>query len=207
MRRVLWLLGLAVLLALVGIPLAGAIRDGFQGWRSERAARAQQAECERIQAANEVPPPDLPARPGDRDRFPRSSFVVRYVGHYGFAVDTGRSTVTKDMIIAADTTVSMRLPDAQLDSLYERCLADRLFDTSMNQQPHEGWAGAGDHGGELVVRAGGLENRLSWLPASFSDHWTDEWKRLHRIVGMVQRMAMQHPAYRALPPPTGLYFD
>lgn len=207
MRRLLQLLGLAVLFALVAIPLTGAGRDAVKGWQEERKARAEHAERERIYRANEVPPPALPARPGDRDRFPRGSFAIQYVGHHGFAVDTGAGTATKDMIAGRDTTIVLRLADAQVDSLYELCLADRLFDTVQNQRLPQGWARARDGGGDLVVQAGGLKNRLWWSPAGSGVPWTADRKRLSRIVRMIQWMVEQHPAYRALPQPTGHYYD
>ena len=68
------------------------------------------------------------AAKGDRERYPRRGFGIVFESQWGFAVDTFAGRVTKDLVSIPDTTIDLRLSDAQLDTLYDAVLRMRLFD-------------------------------------------------------------------------------
>ena len=153
------------------------------------------------------PPRPLPLRPGDRERYPRRGFGLVFESSWGERIDTFAGEATKDLCALPDTTIELRLSDAQLDTLYDAVICMRLFDYP---EPHPPARGTGilcpSSKSRLVVRAGDATKVLTWE----SGDWpllqvSDEWKRLRALTRTVSRMVASHPAYRALPPPSGSY--
>ena len=152
---------------------------------------------------NAQPPRPLPERKGDRERYPRRGFGLVLEDTRGFRVDTFAGTATKDMIGLPDTTIALRFSDAQLDTLYDAVIRMRLFD---DPGPIPYLA----HGEtRLTVRAGPSTRVLAWSHGYF---WpprpiSDGEKRLHALLDTIGRMVSTDPAFRALPPPKGIYID
>jgi len=156
------------------------------------------------------PPRPMPERKGDRERYPRRGFGLELQYSRGFRVDTFLGLATKDMIGEPDTTIALRLSDAQLDTLYEAVIGMRLFDFSGPTPPFhwkadesnsERWA-------RLTVRAGSSRKVLEWS----AEYWRprpmpDEWKRFVALERTIGRMVMADPGFRALPRPKGVYTD
>jgi len=69
------------------------------------------------------------------------------------------------------------------------------------------WAGCEHWGGIVTVSAGNAENSFEWNYWSMREPWSDDHKRVDSYVRMLRRMVDQHPAYRALPEPSGMYID
>ena len=115
--------------------------------------------------------------------------------------------MTKDLVLAGDTTIVLILSPAELDTLYAY-YRDLRIDTL--PEPHP----AIDPMSimmpmfttRLRIRSGGREREFIWesgrdpVPASAL-----EWQRLHRFVTVVRRVVQERPEYRALPAPTGGY--
>ena len=157
------------------------------------------------------PPRQLPERKGDRERYRRSGFGLILESTRGLGVDTFAGTATKDMIGLPDTTIAMRLSDAQLDTLYDMVIHIRLFD---NPGPMPQLASNHGFGYEsrLTVRAGSSTRVFTWSHDYFWPIYRphplpDDWKRFSALLDTIGRMVRTHPAYAALPPPKGIYID
>jgi hypothetical protein len=155
------------------------------------------------------PPRSLPERKGDRERYPRRGFGLELRYGRGFRVDTFLSLATKDMIAGPDTTIALKLSDAQLDTLYDTVIRMRLFDYPGPPPPsHSPTSYDSDHSASLTVRAGQARKELSWSWDDFRPQpLPDEWKRFDRLERMIGRMVRADSAFRALPPPQGFYID
>lgn len=154
-----------------------------------------------------VAPPELPRRVADQKRFPRATFGFVLEAGYGERIDTFNGVVTKDLVDDPDTTVELKLSDAELDTLYERALAIRLFDYP---EPHpliESMSGMQPHGTmRLQVRAGTRDITLEWDTGRVPGGKTvDEWKRLYEWIRLARKIVANRPEYRSLPGARGGY--
>jgi len=156
---------------------------------------------------NLQPPRAQPERERDRTRYPRSAFWLSFSDATGFAIDTKAGTVTQDRILDPDTTIAMRLSDAQIDTLYEDALRCRLLEMPQPAQLQAFACGGEKWSGVLNVQAGAARNSLRWLPWSRVDQWSDDHKRLDAYIEELQRMVHNAPGFRALPRPRGNYID
>jgi hypothetical protein len=146
------------------------------------------------------PPRPLRERKGDRQRHPRRGFG--FALQDGLHVDTFAGTAT-NMRGLPDTTIELRLSDAQLDTLYGAVIHMRLFDDRKLQSV------LGSHGflgSRLTLRAGASTKALAWDRQGFwafygyhREPLPDEWKRFDRLLRMIDRMVEADSAYRALP--------
>jgi hypothetical protein len=132
---------------------------------------------------------------------------VNYQDATGFAVDTKAGTVTQDRVSDPDTTIAMRLTEAQIDTLYEDALRYRLLEMPPPGQLSEFWSGAGKWTGVVTPHAGAFQQSLRWAPWTRSELWSGNHKRLDAYVNELQRMVHNAPAYRALPRPRSNYID
>jgi hypothetical protein len=155
------------------------------------------------------PPRSLPERKSDRERYPRRGFGLELQSGRGLRVDTFLGLATKDMIGAPDTTIALRLSDAQLDTLYDAMIRMRLFDYPGPAPPlHSPTSYHSDRWASLTVRAGPARKELSWEQDYFRPRpMPDEWKRFDHLERMIVRMVLADSGFRALPPPKGYYVD
>lgn|SRR5262245_5290545 len=166
-----------------------AVANRYTRWRNAQPARV------------------LPSRPGDRERYPRRDFGLVLEGNTGERVDTRAGLVTKDLVELPDTTVQLRLSEAQLDSLYAAVIRMRIFDVP---EPHPKPAlpplACPNFKTRLLVRAGDATRSFMW---ESTDLWgtalSDDWKRLFALTDMLVRMVQADPVYRALPSARGAY--
>jgi hypothetical protein len=161
----------------------------------------------RFRDRNQQPPLQLPERTEDRARYPRETFEVRFVNDNGFGIDTASGMVNYDRIDDPDTMIALRLSDAQLDTLYEEALKNRLFEMEEPLPLGTRWAGAEHWGGMLTVKSGALERSFRWDVWNPTANWTDGHKRINSYVGTLERMVVTSPVYRAMPRPKGMYID
>jgi hypothetical protein len=150
------------------------------------------------------PPQELPIRPIDYVRFPRAgfSFVLGY--STGFEIDTFHGTVTKDLVEDRDTTVTLRLSPAEMDSIYQAMIAMRFFDLPQPHPPfHEEHMVVPMTGITYEAHAGPAVQRLEWSTGDRRP--SDDWKRLHRLVRRIEDMVERKPEWQALPRPRGAY--
>jgi hypothetical protein len=101
----------------------------------------------------------------------------------------------------------MQLAPAQLDTLYEDALGDRLFEMPQPAYIGTQWAGGEHWGGWLTARSGAMSNALRWDAWTMNVRWSDDHKRLNAYVSELVRMVKSLPEYRALPRPKGNYID
>jgi hypothetical protein len=154
------------------------------------------------------PPRPLPERKGDRERYPRRGFGLELQYARGFRVDTFLGMATKDMVERPDTTISMRLSEAQLDTLYDAVIRMRLFDYPGPAPPFHSSMGSSDHWSRLTVRAGESRKVLEWYWEYFRPRpMPDEWKRFANLEHTIGRMVRADSAYRALPSAKRTYID
>jgi hypothetical protein len=150
------------------------------------------------------PPQELPIRPIDYLRFPRAGFgfILRY--STGFEVDTFRGTMTKDLVLDPDTTITLRLSPAEMDSVYQAMIAMRLFDLPQPHPPFHSESGAQpSYATTLEAHAGSAVEHLEW--STFDQRPSDDWKRLDRLIRMIEAMVEREPEWEALPEPRGGY--
>jgi hypothetical protein len=205
-RTILFIAALLVVLACVAPPAWFQARSIYSTWLEARQRHADAERFARIRAFNARPPVPLVDRPADRATYPRESFAVSFVDENGFGVDTGKGTVTQDRISDPDTTVAMRLSPAELDTLYDDAIRDRLFE--MPQPRPLPWIYFGSHwSGVLTLGAGSARHSLQWDLWTWNEPWSDDHKRLNSYVRKLARMAKKSPAYRVLPRPRGMYID
>lgn len=207
LRSILFAVAAAIVVLCLAPPAWFQAKSIFANWQEVERARAATARMARVREWNRRPPALLPERSGDRNRYPRQSFVVSYIDGNGFAIDTAVGTVTYDRIVDPDTTIAMRLTTAQLDTLYKAALLDRLFDMPQPWRIPSQWAGAEHWGGDLTVGAGSVRHALRRDSWGGTEPWTDDHKRLQAFVAELRRMVEASPVYRALPRPRGNYID
>jgi len=204
-RRGIW-----ALIALAGLALAFV---SFGGWEelnrllgvvTHRGVAFVDHGISDDEAFLRRPPAELPIRPIDYVRFPRAGFGFVLAHGTGFEINTFRGTVTKDLVGDPDTTIALRLSPPEMDSVYQAMIAMRFFDLP---RPHPLF-----HSEHLVVPSTGttLEahsglavEHLEW--STFDRRPSDDWKRLDRLILMIEDMVHRKPEWQALPEPNGAY--
>ena len=146
------------------------------------------------------PPAVLPIRPDDDRRFPLSGFSFKFWNNHGERIDTAEGKVTKDLVGDPDTTTSLVLTKAELDSIRKRMIEIRLFD--MESRHPAGFAAGG---GQLEVTAGGVTKRLDCAGVSGESYPPDDWKRMRDLMDFIRDIVAARPEYKALPPARGAY--
>jgi hypothetical protein len=188
---------LASALAFFGPVVWPEIKLAFERWPEERRARAHDELVARNAAENRRPPRPLPHHPGDRAAYLRESFSVRYQAQYGFMVDTRLGIAVQERMPEPDSTYTLMWTPSQIDTLYEAALASRMFSMSQPELPSPENDPAA---GTLTLRSSAGEVSFHWRPPTDELVWSDDFKRIHAYVLMVDRMVWAHPATRALPP-------
>lgn len=142
----------------------------------------------------------------DSWRFPRSGFGFLLESGYGEKVDTFSGLVTKDMVGDPDTTIRLRLTEAELDTIYQAAIAIRLFDYPEPCPPQVGNPWVPSTTMRLKIRAGWVTKEFSWEtgygPAVGAE---DEWRGLRQFVRLIERVVENRSEYRALPRAKGGY--
>ena len=185
---------------MVGPVIWGAASDAYHAIAEPIIQRYQRWSDAR-------PPWPLPERRGDRQRYPRRGFGLVLECETGERVDTFAGTATKDLCMLPDTTIELRLSEAQLDTLYDTVVRMRIFDLPEHPRPRRTMVFVSSFGTRFVVRAGETAKVFTWRDGDPSPPLPYEWKRLFAVVNSLRRMVTSHPAYRALPPPKGIYID
>ncbi len=147
----------------------------------------------------------LPLRQGDFAKYPRENFGFVLERSLGEKIDTFAGVATKDMVIGPDTTIALRLTEAELDTIYNKVIAIRFFDYPMflwndprtQMSPQESL--------HLEVRVGDVVKDLRWTTGEPVPELVQQRKRLGELVGLIQRMVTSHAEYQALPPARGGY--
>jgi len=209
LRRILLSFSVAFSLLLIFgfAPSWDGLRIKYESWRESIRLKEQREQAARNRQLNEQPPAMLPVRPGDRARYPRQTFAIRYVDENGFGIDTASGMANFDRITDADTMIALRLTDARLDSLYEEALHDRMFEMQQPGYLSGSWGGSEHWGGELTLWAGGSSRVFRWDFWNPTASWTDDHKRLDAFVATLKRMVVTSSEYRKMPPPKGAYID
>lgn len=156
---------------------------------------------------------DLPVRAGRkpegeaeyRRRFPRAQFAIQYAdGRQQF--DSIDSTFIRAFGSVRDTTLSLRLSEAELDALYEDTVSTRLMDVGT---PHPDYprnlASAlvrTDRPSSLFIRCGIEVRQFTWygLRAPRKPDATSEWGRLIAVYRRVQQTLAGQSELRVLSP-------
>jgi len=89
-----------------------------------------------------------------------------------------------------------------MDTVYQTMIAMRFFDLRKPLYDEESMAQPSFRT-TLEARAGLAANHLEW--ASYDRRPSDEWKRLFRLVRMIENMVWRKPEWNALPEPRGGY--
>ena len=152
------------------------------------------------------PPRNLPLRAGDLERYPRRGFGMVFECEPDFRVDTFAGTASNPGG-SPDTTIRLRLSDAQLDTLYGAVIRMRFFDYPEPHPPIRRALGmVPSFRRRLLVRAGGATKTLAWETGVRPESpIPDAWKRVYALARLVARMVEADPAYRSLPSPRGGY--
>ena len=142
---------------------------------------------------------------------PKPHFDFLYSQGLGTRISTYDSTLTKDEVIDPDTTITFVLPQADVDSVYNRMMEIHFFDL---QEPHPVWP-IGCHGGflpdtqiRLEATLGDKTKRLEWSTDRFPCilYATEgDWPKLRELERMILRILYRQPAFQALPEPQGAY--
>jgi len=153
---------------------------------------------------NQLPARPLPLRKRDLERYPRAGFRLALDRH-DFRLDTVAGTLTrKGFYEQPETTIAMRLSDAQLDTVYAAVMSMRLFDITMPRPPFIPYDST-QWGTRLTVRAGGTTRRLqrgeSDQVVLLSRLVPDDVKRFNGLIATIDRMVRSDSAFRALPRP------
>lgn len=200
--------GLGVFLQPAVVPFAESLGTDVQ----------RALELPKVQAARRAARALRP-RPGDTVRFPRDGFALVLASEHGTKLDTRAGTMTVDRIEDPDTTILLRLSEAELDTLFREAIAIRLFDELVLDPEHKDTAAISSSDRcWLWVCAGAREREFRWQSYALVDgRWADEswaagraaddWKRLREFVGHAAGIARRHAEYRALPPARGTYID
>jgi len=163
--------------------------------------------------------PAHPSPPARRIANPRrhapAGFAFRYEDAMGNRIDTIDGSATKDRNSDRDTTIALRLTRDELDAIWQRMAAMRVFDLPDTGQ----WmwrggarprltalamstASAGaDEWVRLDVRVGTRLKSMQW-PGSMRfnlESASDDMLRLQALVNRIWFEVAQHRAYRALP--------
>ena len=195
--------GLVFVIFLVSPPAWDALKLEYSQWQDERAEQWLRKRAERIRVLNQAPLPRLPERPGDRARFPRQSFRVTFDGQ-GFGIDTFSGVFYYG---PRDTTIIVRLTDAQLDSLYEEALLDRLFEMPQPRFLGPERLGSTSWGGDLTLYTINAERSFRWDAWNRNVPWTEDHRRLNSFVIHLKQMVESSPELLALPRSTRWRID
>ena len=195
--------GLIFVILVVSPPSWDALKLKYSQWQDERAEQWLRRRAERIRALNAMPLPRLPERPGDRARFPREGFRVTFDGTE-FAIDTFSGVFYYG---PRDTTIIVRLAKAQLDSLYEEALLDRLFEMQEPRFLGAERLGSVRYGGVLTLYWSHDERSFRWDAWDRDVLWSEDHKRLNSFVIRLGNMLESSPEMLALPRPTRWRID
>jgi hypothetical protein len=150
---------------------------------------------------DKLPARPLPTRRGDRERYPRDGFGLVLQYHY-FRLDTFAGTATRKLYMEPDTTIELKLSDAQLDALYEAALGMRLFDIPGPLPPFFPDDGILSRTEWLTVRAGTSTKEFAWSrDYPRPEPAPDDWKRFVELIQTVDNMVRSDSGFRALPRP------
>jgi len=153
------------------------------------------------------PPRSLAVRADDYRRYPRADFGLIFDDSNGNRLDTFAGTYTKDLIALPDTTITMFLPAADLDSIYEAMIRIRFFDTA-EPFPSLRVTNAIEPNTiqRLRARAGSVERELVWDSGTWAHGpITDDGKRLVELNRLIQRRIEAQPECQRLPRGVGGY--
>jgi len=143
-----------------------------------------------------------------------SDFWFVYETAYGDRVDTRRGLVTKDLVGAPDTTIALRLSDAELARIEQLMRQGGLAGF---KEPHPDLAptvrvrggipgdAAPSTACRLEFQLDGRQVRLQWSTAPFMRETTPQWKALFRVERAIRETVEARPEYRRLPRPVGGY--
>jgi hypothetical protein len=153
------------------------------------------------------PPPVLPVREEDYDRYPRDNFGILFETGHGEMVNSFNDLVTKDMVALPDTTIPLVLTEAELDTLYKKVIEIRFFDYPEPHPPRESNVYS-SHNISMVlrVRAGTVEKTLKWKTGRLPEgDAVNDWKRIRQLIKLIREIVWSRPEYRALPSSSGMY--
>ena len=140
----------------------------------------------------------------------RPHFDFLYSQGWGTRISTYDSTLTKDLVIDPDTTIHFVLPQADVDSVYNKMVEIGFFDMP---EPHPVWPDTCPGGVvpntqvRLEATLGDKNKALTWntdrIVCIMMAHgaWHDLWDLEHLILRIIYRQ----PKFQALPEPQGAY--
>src|SRR5262245_52009908 len=128
---------LLLLASLIVLVVPQTVWRDLAHWPAQLAYEQQRRDDEQWRRR---PPGELPIRPQDYRRFPRSGFGFVITYGTGTRIDTFRGTATKD-IGDPDTTIDLRLTPAEMDSVYQAMIAMRFFDLPEPYPPFSSQSG------------------------------------------------------------------
>ena len=182
------------LAVLAAVNFGPAVVRSTRDWVQYQFDRAAERRASR-------PPAALPIRAGDYDRYPISSFGFVLENWYGFRLDADRGTLTCKTITGRDTTIAFAFAPGELQRIYEKAIAIRLFEYPEPHPPRGDTlsvvAGAGII--HLTAHAGTSRIELRWKAGFPYSGSSDEWKRLYELLRMIGEIVEARPEYRAIP--------
>jgi hypothetical protein len=193
-----WIVILATTsVALGGLAIGKDIADGIGlQWAQVRARW--------VTAGARRPPRKLAIRSHDYQRYPREAFGFVLEDHWGNRVDTFAGTITRDLIADRDTTITMRLSNAEMDAIYEKAIEIRLFEFPGRLPDRISGSMYPARRIRLVARAGDARQSLVWDTGGLVEGVpSDDWKRRRDLIRLIEGTVRAREEYRALPPPRG----
>ncbi|MGH7726366.1 MAG: hypothetical protein ACREOU_13140 [Candidatus Eiseniibacteriota bacterium] len=205
MTRQRLLFGLAFAALVSAVFAAPVVVGMLDTWSRSYSAWQREREEARLRDVRLGPPRPLPLRQEDYARYPLESFQFVLETGDGFAVDTHRGIVTKDLVAAPDTTITLVLTASEKERIWRKVISVRLFEmpelhAEIRTEPISPCTSV-----RFEVAAGAEKRAFFWDTCTFPDVPSDEWKRLAEVVRLIDETVRARPEWQLLPPPTGGY--
>ncbi len=157
-----------------------------------------------------TPPQTFKVDRADKRACAAEEFGFALSTELGFALDSFKGTLTKDMISRPDTMISFRLDKKTMEELRDLYLSARLADLPEPAPPYgsEQWYNPEHVLGvvRLEIRCGGTAKSFVWHSGhTVGSQYKEEWRRLWWFAETAMIAAMYSPEYRALPKASGGY--
>jgi hypothetical protein len=120
-------------------------------------------------------------------------------------LNSSSATITRTLLSGRDTTIRFVLATEDLDRVYDRVIANQLFDVEGLHPPYDapGIYMLPHFERSLELAAGGVTKRLEWGGGHcfpLCSYPSDDWKRVLEVADLVEDILEEHAEYRSLPP-------
>ncbi len=159
-----------------------------------------------VETESDMGPVNLPIRAEDAHRFPRDDFGFVFETGHGEKIDTFSGLVTKDLVTDPDTSIALELTEAELDTIYRKMIAIRLFEFPEVIPMNPGIDRHPSMTMYLKVRAGHALRTIYWKTGAPDNSVKREWEGLLQLITLIRQVTDDHAEYQALPPARGVYY-